>query len=345
MRVLITGGTGRIGQVVCQRLLAKGWQLRVLDNQEQTNLAPGIDYVQADITDFKALKTAMQDCDAVVHLAAIAAPTNSRGERLFEVNVAGTFNVYEAAAQAGIKRVVQASSINAKGCFWSIDDVPAQYFPIDEAHPRFTVDPYSLSKQLAEDIAEYFYRRDGISGTSLRFPGVYQREQLTGAFLKRKAQLKSDIAELLLMDETLRQQRIANLMEDVLAFRRLRPLEQPQFQELRPFERRHEDSLWSMLMFDRFDFWAMLDSRDAAQSLEKSLSADYQGSHVLFICETQNSLAVDSALLARLFFPQVQIFSKPLIACESFFSIDKARALIGFEPEYSFSQCQEGASS
>ena len=105
--------------------------------------------------DFGALKAQMQGCEAVVHLAAFRGPGMAPGQAVFHVNVAGTFNVYEAAAQAGIKRVVQASSINAIGCGWSIDEIHPQYFPIDEDHPRITNDPYSFSKQMVEDIADY----------------------------------------------------------------------------------------------------------------------------------------------------------------------------------------------
>ncbi|MGO8126710.1 NAD-dependent epimerase/dehydratase family protein, partial [Rhizobium ruizarguesonis] len=66
----------------------------------------------------------------------------------------------------------QASSINALGCAYNITDFSPQYFPIDEAHPSYTTDPYSFSKQTVEEIGEYYWRRDGISSVALRFPWV-----------------------------------------------------------------------------------------------------------------------------------------------------------------------------
>jgi nucleoside-diphosphate-sugar epimerase len=103
----------------------------------------------------------------------------TRADALFHINCTGTFNVYQAAAEEGIKRVVSASSINALG--FNFGGVPFQlsYLPIDEAHPTQTSDVYSLSKQILEDTADYFWRRDGISGVCLRLPFVSCRAQHT----------------------------------------------------------------------------------------------------------------------------------------------------------------------
>ena len=91
----------------------------------------------------------------------------------FDINVAGTYNLFEAAERAGIKRIAQASSINALGGYWGCDDRQFEYFPLDEAHPLHTTDAYSLSKQLVEEIAAYYWRRSGISSVSFRLPAVW----------------------------------------------------------------------------------------------------------------------------------------------------------------------------
>jgi hypothetical protein len=93
-----------------------------------------------------------------------------------------------------------------------------------------------------------------------------------------------------------------------------------------------------MLAWGRTDFWAILDSRDAAQAIEKSVTADYEGAHALFISDSQNSVGLPSRDLVTYCFPDVKKWKHPVKGSETLVSIDKARSLIGFEPEYSFSK-------
>ena len=86
--------------------------------------------------------------------------------------------------------------------------------------------------------------------------------------------------------------------------------------------------------FGRSNFWASIDARDSAQALEKGLTADYQGSHPIFVNDSVNAAGVDSELLVQVFFPEVTGRSHPLQGQETLVSIDKARALIGYEPEH-----------
>ena len=250
MKVLITGGTGDIGRAVSKRLHHQGWELRLIGLENSASFE-NVDYAQCDIMDFDALQTQMQGCDAVVHLAAIRAPSLASSQEVFRVNVAGTFNVYEAAAQAGVTRVVQASSINAIGCGWSINEIYPQYFPIDEAHPRVTNDAYSLSKRMVEDVAAYFYRRDGISGTSLRFPWVYNREKHFGNdALERRDTIQRELEKLLHQDEADRRARLEPLQTEALTLRQARGLEVAQ-----PPSTPHADPLWPVCAFDRFNYF------------------------------------------------------------------------------------------
>jgi UDP-glucose 4-epimerase len=331
MRILITGGTGDIGTALCKRLLNNGSSVHVIDQKKEATL-PGVSYAQCDIMDFEALKTQMQGCDAVVHLSAIRSPDMAPGTDVFRVNVAGTFNVYEAAAQTGIKRVVQASSINALGCAWSLEDVKPQYFPIDEAHPKFTTDPYSFSKQSAEEIADYFFRRDGISGTSLRFPWVYNRNKhINSSFFEYRKATKTILSDLLTQAPETRKTRLEQLHHKVITYRKTRPLELANARDGSPFEKSWDDPLWPVYAFERFDFWTSLDDRDAAQALEKSVTASYEGSHPLFITNAKNSLGFNSETLIELFFANVTTLKRDLSKDESLVSTTKAKALIGFE--------------
>ena len=333
VKVLITGGTGDIGRALSERLRNRDWAVRLI-GLEDTAPFESVDYASCDMMDFDALKTQMQGCEAVVHLAALRSPGMAPGQAVFQTNVAGTFNVYEAAAQTGIKRVVQASSINAIGCGWSIGEIHPRYFPIDEDHPRITNDPYSFSKQMVEDIAAYFYRRDGISGTSLRFPWVYNREkQLGDEYLARQKLIRRELENLLQQGEAQRRARLELLNAEVVAFRRARRLEYAQAQQSRPTL--HTDPLWPVCAFDRFNYFTSLDDRDAAQALEKSLTAEYEGSFPLFVTGAYNALGLSSEILAQRFFPEVTDRKKALGGLRALVSSDRAKALIGYDSEFS----------
>ena len=171
MRVLVTGGAGRVGTPISGRFVSLGWDVRVIGIEADCPIS-GVSYAQCDILDVPALATHVEGCDAIVHLAAIPSTRTHPNETLFNINVAGTYNVFEAAACAGVKRIVQASSINAIGGFWGCDDRRYDYFPLDEDLPLFTTDAYSFSKQMVEEIAEYYWRRAGINSISFRLPAV-----------------------------------------------------------------------------------------------------------------------------------------------------------------------------
>src|SRR5664279_1920785 len=166
MRVLITGGAGLIGKATAERLIENGWDVRITDIAAGVEI-PGAEYVQCNILNYDDLLKQMRGCDRVIHLAALRSPNLAPGHEVFQVNAAGTFNVFEAAAAVGIRRVVQASSINALGSYYGLGEMTPRYFPIDEDHPTYTTDPYSFSKQAIEEIGAYYWRRDGISSVAL----------------------------------------------------------------------------------------------------------------------------------------------------------------------------------
>jgi NAD(P)-dependent dehydrogenase (short-subunit alcohol dehydrogenase family) len=171
MNVLVTGGTGTVGRRCVARLVRAGHSVRVIGLDEGLEI-DGAEFRRCDITDYNALREQLKGIDGVVHLAAIPNPAGGTAPAIFHINCTGTFNVYQAAAEEGIKRVVSASSINALGFNFGVKAFQLSYFPIDEKHPQQTTDAYSLSKQMLEETAEYFSRRDGISGVCLRLPAV-----------------------------------------------------------------------------------------------------------------------------------------------------------------------------
>lgn len=335
MRVLITGGAGHVGRAMTRRFVEHGWDVHVIGLDKEANL-PGATYAYCDIMDYPALREQVRGCHAIVHLAAFASPNITTGSPTFAVNVSGTFNVFEAADAEGIKRVVQASSINAFGCFWGTVDIAPQYLPVDEAHPTYTTDPYSYSKELVENIGDYYWRRSGISSVALRFPYVYPSADLhSEKFLSERRQLVANIEALAQLPEAERNARIDAMNAKVMKFRSERRLESPMRPSDFPPEYPYNDWLWDVCLSDRFVFWAYVDDRDTAQAAEKGVTADFEGSHALFVNATNNSLNTDSQTLIRLFYPNLAGGQQPLTGTQSLVSIEKARSLIGFEPEYS----------
>ncbi len=327
MRILVTGGAGRVGAAVVERLAGAGHTLTVIGRSAREGIT-GARYVRGDITDPDALASVVRGNDSVVHLAAIPSPGGGSPEEIFRVNAAGTFAVYEAAARAGIRRVVSASSINAFGYNFGVRSFPVRAFPIDEGLPGFTTDPYSFSKQVTERIADYAWRRDGISGACLRLPYVApaarsSREQVAG----HAALCRASFASLMELPEQRRHETVAGWMAGADALRAERF-----FETSRP--RRHYENP-DPLMLGRTDFWTRIDERDSAQAVEKALAASYDGSPVLFVNDSHNVTGVPSAALARLFFPEAALDEERLAGTATLVSIEAARALIGFEPEHS----------
>jgi UDP-glucose 4-epimerase len=126
------------------------------------------------MTDYAAVAEAISGCDAVIHLAAINGPGRDPDHVVHNNNVVSSYNALRAAVEAGVPRVCQASSVNAIGGRFS--RLPRyDYFPIDERHPAYPEDPYSLSKWICEQQADAVARRhDGTAIASLRLHGVVE---------------------------------------------------------------------------------------------------------------------------------------------------------------------------
>lgn len=335
MKALITGGAGRVGKATVRRMLDNGWDIRVIGLEEGIDI-PSVEYVRCDIMDYNAVREQMRGCQAVVHLAAIAAPTMAKGHVVFDNNVSGTFHVFEAAAAEGIRRISHASSINAFGALYSLGEFTAHYFPIDEKHSTNTTDPYSFAKGTVEQIGEYFWRRDGIRSVALRLPAVrpggWQQSEMHQQERENAHRL---LGELLALPEDERRARLTNVKRRNLSVRQSRVMEfrdkAPNWRELPDYA----DPLWRTYAYDRYNLWAVVDDRDAAQAFEKGLTADYEGAHALFINDPYNVIGYDSRTLVRLFFPEVSEDQIHLSGTQALVSIEKARHLIGFEPAYS----------
>lgn len=332
MKVLVTGGTGNVGRAAVARLVEHGHAVTVIGRRPRLEIE-GAAYAQCDINDFAALSEQMRGMEGVVHLAAIPHPSMAPGEEIFRVNCEGTFNVYRAAANAGIRRVVSASSINALGYNFGIKNFDLGYFPMDEAHPSFTTDPYSFSKQVMEEIGAYFWRREGVSSVFLRLPAVFEMEGEATARVRAFLDgVREQTEALLALPEAERREQVTAIVGGFEMLRAQRAWEKPDsWRNLREIPN-------SMAMFGRSNFWASIDARDSAQAIEKGLLADYEGSHPVYVNDSHNFAGVPTATLVEIFFPDVTTWKRPVTGTETLVSIDKVRKLLGFEPEYSISR-------
>jgi nucleoside-diphosphate-sugar epimerase len=170
MKILVTGGVGKVGQWVVRDLLDSGaHQVTVFDRLPGPERG-AVKYLVGDVQDLGQVIEAMVDVEAVIHLAAIHNPNIATASVTYQTNVVGTFNVHHAAFRLGIKRVVSASSNAIVGWSYGEHFVP-DYLPIDEDHPLRPEDVYGLSKQIGETIAQS-YSRKGLETIMLRPSGV-----------------------------------------------------------------------------------------------------------------------------------------------------------------------------
>lgn len=159
MKIALTGSSGRIGQGVMSRAIDQGHDLVLIDRvQPPPHQAKSLPFVHLEMSDYEGIVRAFEGCDAVIHLAAIPSPGRDPDHIIHNNNVVGSYNVLRAAAEQGIRRVCQASSVNAIGHAFSRKP-RYDYFPIDELHPNYSEDPYSLSKWILEEQGKAFARR------------------------------------------------------------------------------------------------------------------------------------------------------------------------------------------
>jgi UDP-glucose 4-epimerase len=169
MKIAVTGGTGRFGRVVVRHLAEQGHGVLSIDRATAETINPDVPFVGLDMTDLNAVMTTLTGCDAVVHLAAIPSPRSFPAPEVYTNNTVSSYNVLYACGELGIHRICLASSINAIGGAFS-RKARYDYFPVDENHPTYNEDAYSLSKWVLEAQADSFARRyEDMTIASLRF--------------------------------------------------------------------------------------------------------------------------------------------------------------------------------
>jgi nucleoside-diphosphate-sugar epimerase len=180
-KYLVTGGAGFIGSTLVDALIAAGHEVRVIDNLstgKRERVHPSAEFVLADFTDLEQIRDHFQGIDGVFHVGALPRIPYSIEHPLpaAEVNVMGTLNVFVAARDANVKRVVYSASSSAYGS--------QEELPLRTDMPANPLNPYALHKYVGEKIAEQFHRFYGMETVSLRYFNVYgPRMANEGAYL------------------------------------------------------------------------------------------------------------------------------------------------------------------
>ncbi len=170
----MTGGAGFIGSHLVERLAGAGHAVTVLDDLstgKTVNLPTDIELVVGDIADSSVLAPAMRGADAVVHLAAIASVEASVRDPLgtSRTNLTGSLTVFQAAADAGVKRLVYASSAAVYG--------DPKTVPLREDAQKNPLSPYAADKLAGEHHLAHYHRCGKLDARAFRFFNVYGPRQ------------------------------------------------------------------------------------------------------------------------------------------------------------------------
>ena len=178
MQVLVTGGSGQIGQELISDLLTHGHSAVAADLRRPSTRSSDYRFIETDVSDVGQVAGAMKGCDAVVHLGAIPTAYQNPDEVVFRHNVGATFAVFQAASLLNVRKAAFASSLAVIGMPYAREPAFPLFAPIDETHPLLVQDPYGLSKEVDERTGEMFHRRTGMQVAAMRFALVSNHADL-----------------------------------------------------------------------------------------------------------------------------------------------------------------------
>ena len=286
MKIVVTGGSGKVGRAVVRDLLEHGHDVlnvdRVAPDPARSAPAP---FLPADLTDYgqtlEALSGAevMAGVEAVVHLAAIPSPVHATPDVIFAVNIKSTYTVFSAAVRLGLRRVVWASSETTLGLPF---EQPPDYAPVDERHPLRPESSYALSKVLGEEMARQFSRWSGMTIIGLRLSNVMVRED---------------------------------------------------------YER--FPAFWDDPHARKWNLWGYVDESHVNEGVRRALEADLSGADSFIIAAADTVMKRASRELMTEVFPNVPV-ADSVSGCQTLLSIEKARRVLGYAPEFSWRELYRG---
>lgn len=163
--VLLTGAAGGVGRHL-RAGLAGRYALRLSDRAVIADLGEGESFVAADLADMEAVRRAVAGVDAIIHLGGFS--VEGAWEPILHANVIGTYNLYEAAREAGVKRVVFASSNHAVGFYRRDETIDHAVYPRPDSR-------YGLSKVFGEGLASLYADKYGVGSMCIRIGNVDER--------------------------------------------------------------------------------------------------------------------------------------------------------------------------
>ena len=181
--VLFTGGAGFIGSHVIPLLLERDYRIRIMDNMfrgdrdKMAELVAGgnVELIDQDVRYGGSVQRAIKGCESVIHFAAVSINKSvADSDESMDINMIGNHNVFAAAADEGVRRLVFASSASVYG--------DPEKLPMHEDDPLHPLTPYCISKRAGEDLLGFYQRSKGLNWIALRFFNVYGPGQKTTAY-------------------------------------------------------------------------------------------------------------------------------------------------------------------
>ena len=181
MKYLITGGAGFIGSNIARQLTDRGEQVRILDDfssgrrENVADLLDSVEIIEGDIRDYRTVEAAIKGIDYVLHQAALPSVPRSIKDPLTSnaVNIDGTLNVLEAAKNAGVKKLVFASSSSVYG--------ESEELPKHEAMTPSPLSPYAITKVTCEYYCRVFWQLYRFPTVCLRYFNIFGPYQDPGS--------------------------------------------------------------------------------------------------------------------------------------------------------------------
>ncbi len=168
-KILVTGGAGFIGSHLVDALIKRGAKVIVIDNLSigrEKNINPRAEFHKLDIRNFNQISPLFNEVDYVFHKAALRLwECEENPAEAIKTNIMGTFNVCQACVNAGVKKIIAASSASVYG--------EGVYFPIDENHPLNNYSFYGAAKVANEQLFRAFWRKYGLNYITFRYFNVY----------------------------------------------------------------------------------------------------------------------------------------------------------------------------